>query len=466
MHSTRPFLTAALLLGVGCSGQSATDRASGPVTPAASSAGGAVATAGARNTMQQVTPPSASGGSSADQPGPSGSGGGSSADLDAGAGTGGAAGGAVGGAGAGTGGAVGGAGAGTGGAAGGAAGGAPSVDTGANPGAIQNCTATGAQWCTGLTGGSLLEYASSIARDPQGNLVILGRTLGSIAGTSHGSFDTFVAKYTADGRLLWVKQFGEAWREIPGSIAADGSGNIVFGYRGDLNVDGYLTAGFVMKLSPNGDPLWTRQLGTDVAGGVATDADGNVVVGGDQDGAILAKFSPSGDLLWTKPKLSGDVAVDAAGNIFVSGGNDNTGFVAKVSPSGALLWNKSALATAANAVDANGNVFCLGKSVVQRYSSAGTLVWEAPVDPHLFDVNDIALDANGNVFIIGMANDFTSPGYDGYVAKYGVNGEPLGGSALGMRGGFENLSLLATGNGQLFIAGPLLQGAFIAHMSM
>ena len=60
--------------------------------------------------------------------------------------------------------------------------GASSSDTGANPGAVTACTATEAQWCAGLSGGSLLEYASSIARDPQGNLVILGRTEGSIAG--------------------------------------------------------------------------------------------------------------------------------------------------------------------------------------------------------------------------------------------------------------------------------------------
>jgi hypothetical protein len=438
-RSTRFVWAVAWLLGAGCGGQSSADRARMPDTAPLPSAGAADAAAGASDATRPVTAPSAGGGSAGAPPSQSGSGGGLTSDTDARGGS----------------------------DANAQAGGKPSPDTGALPGVVRDCTASAAEWCASLDGDSLLDYISSIAQDPQGHLVVLGRTQGSIALTSHGALDVFVAKYTVDGQLLWVKQHGAAQREIPSSIAVDASGNIVFGYRGDLDLDGAVTGAFVTKLTSSGDPVWTRQFGSEADGGVATDADGNVLfVGSSGSEQALAKFSPSGDLLWSKPQLGGDLAVDAAGAIIVSPQTGNTSSVAKLSPSGDLLWKDDTFSAAAYAVDPSGNVFCLGESLVRRYSSTGTVVWDAPVDSHLFDVNDIALDGSGNVFIIGMSNEFHGNGYDGYVAKYSADGKALGGKALGVSGGFEGFPMVAAGNGQLFIAGPLLSGVFVAHMSI
>jgi len=100
-------------------------------------------------------------------------------------------------------------------------------------------------------------------------------------------------------------------------------------------------------------------------------------------------------------------------------------------------------------VDADSNVFAVGKLAVRRYSKTGALVWEAALDQNLFDVNDIAVDAHGHVFVIGMANDFGKPYYRAYVAKYSQDGAPLGGQELGVAGGFQGFLTVAVGDSQL-----------------
>jgi len=52
------------------------------------------------------------------------------------------------------------------------------------------------------------------------------------------------------------------------------------------------------------------------------------------------------------------------------------------------------------------------------------------------------------------------------VAKYSPDGKFVAGQALGVSASFEGFPPVAAGNGQLYIAGPLQSGVFIAHMSM
>ena len=337
-----------------------------------------------------------------------------------------------------------------------------------NPGVASACSATGADWCAVLSGGSLLEYTSAIARDPQGNLLILGRTQGGLVGSGRGGFDVFIAKYTSNGQLLWVRQYGSELSEIPGGLAVDSHGDILYGYRQTLS-DDVTIAGFLAKLSSTGDPLWTRQLGTDIPG-VAVDDDGNVFfAASNYADPLLAKYSPSGEMLWSKPNFSGDITVNAAGGAVVTiarPGQDST--VGMISADGDLLWSdaNAPFQASAYAVDASSNVFAVGTAAVRRYSDTGALVWEAALDHNLFDVNDIAVDARGHVFVIGMANDFGKPYFRAYVAKYSQDGAPQGGQELGVEGDFEGFLTVAVDDSQLFITGPYRSGVFIAHMSL
>ncbi len=143
------------------------------------------------------------------------------------------------------------------------------------------------------------------------------------------------------GELLWVR----ASSAQPGpnavqlAVGSDPSGNGVavgwfsgtvdFG-TGPISTTSTLdTDGFIVKRDSQGNPLWTKRLGTDAAdavNGVVIDSQGNIIVTG--------HFTTSSD---------GVTGVDFGGTTLTSvpgGANVPDIFVAKYSPSGSLLWVK------------------------------------------------------------------------------------------------------------------------------
>jgi streptogramin lyase len=98
---------------------------------------------------------------------------------------------------------------------------------------------------------------------------------------------SFVAKYSADGALLWVRQFGRAGTEVQG-LAVDALGNVVVagrfegtvdfdprkGAAFDLTADGATADVFVLKLDSAGTFVFANKAGTsktDVVRGVGVD---------------------------------------------------------------------------------------------------------------------------------------------------------------------------------------------------
>jgi len=92
---------------------------------------------------------------------------------------------------------------------------------------------------------------------------------------------------------------------------------------------------FVVKLAPNGDPIWTMQFGTaeqDWGRAVAVDADNNVFVTGATSGGLngqsynggidifVAKLSPQGNEIWTR--LLGGRRQDQGAHCYFSSNND------------------------------------------------------------------------------------------------------------------------------------------------
>ncbi|MDX1420944.1 MAG: hypothetical protein R3181_13345, partial [Rubricoccaceae bacterium] len=87
--------------------------------------------------------------------------------------------------------------------------------------------------------------------------------------TSAGSDDAFVAKYAADGTLLWVRQGGGGEGDNAWNVATDLEGNAyaVGSFRGvglwgglPLQSRG-LSDLFAVKYDPNGTPQWVQQVG-------------------------------------------------------------------------------------------------------------------------------------------------------------------------------------------------------------
>jgi hypothetical protein len=155
--------------------------------------------------------------------------------------------------------------------------------------------------------------------DSQGNTYVVGGTFGDLAGVPNaGSRDVFVSKFDSSGASLWTRQFGTSGNDIPyGGVKIDSSGNFY--------VSGYTTGSieaFLLKYDASGNELWIRQFSGDIRD-MAIDYAGNIFLTG---GIGLVEYSPSGDLLWTyDPNPIGvnfspeAVTLDNTGNLYLAG---------------------------------------------------------------------------------------------------------------------------------------------------
>lgn len=146
-------------------------------------------------------------------------------------------------------------------------------------------------------------YGEAVAVDAQGNVLV---ALAYYAATDLGdgmpvvpvgNSDMVVLKYDKAGNLTWKKTFPVAGEQYLRAIAVDAAGNIAIGGESDAAVDygtGMQPKGsFVIKLSPEGVPQWTR-VGTAVGSGpfptfgyLDFDSKGNVFAGGSAAGIDL-----------------------------------------------------------------------------------------------------------------------------------------------------------------------------------
>jgi fibronectin type 3 domain-containing protein len=200
----------------------------------------------------------------------------------------------------------------------------------------------------------------SLAADGSGNVIAAGEfstttTVGSTTLTPVGSYDIYVAKFSATGAALWARSGGGTGSDVNPSVAVDGGGNVfVTGeFVGTASVAGrtLISAGgkdiFLAKYGANGSPLWAEGFGgpdDEAAAGLAADGSGNVILAGtfqssaDFGGAqalvssgykdiVLAKYGSAGNYVWAHSygnnffsEASAGVAVDrASGNVTVVG---------------------------------------------------------------------------------------------------------------------------------------------------
>ncbi|MDA0350437.1 MAG: SBBP repeat-containing protein [Verrucomicrobia bacterium] len=240
--------------------------------------------------------------------------------------------------------------------------------------------------------------------------------------------DIFVAKYAANGDLAWVKQAkGSAWGN---AIGLDGSGNIyLFGHYGsqttfntgqpeEIVLPSTGQNVFLAKFDPDGKCLWARQDGgtnNEYGNGLAVDAAGNCYVTG-RNGSNPATFGAGEPNETVLPGLGGNNGEDI--------------FIAKYDTNGLLQWAKNAGGPNGNngagiGVDASGNCYVTGRfsgpttfgpgeagetileggdeAFVAKYGPNGNLVWvrsgqgQAARD----EGTAIAVDSDGNSYTTG-----------------------------------------------------------------
>jgi len=143
-------------------------------------------------------------------------------------------------------------------------------------------------------GGDRYTWGNAAATDSAGNVLIGGAFAGSaLFGDtevkSAGDLDIFIAKYDAEGNLLWARTAGGSSRDMAYAVSTDAADNVLVAGKfrdaaafGETQLDAVDdTDAFVAKYSPDGNLIWAVSLGSrddDAAHGLATDGDGNALL--------------------------------------------------------------------------------------------------------------------------------------------------------------------------------------------
>jgi hypothetical protein len=324
-----------------------------------------------------------------------------------------------------------------------------------------NAAGSALVYSTYLGGSGFEDGASSIAVDAAGNAYVTGDTGSTDFPTAHpmqptyggGDYDAYVAKLNAAGSaLIYSTYLGGGATDVGNGIAVDAAGNAyVTGYTYSTDFPtahplqsaygGGDADAFVVKLNAAGSALvYSTYLGGssgELGSGIAVDAAGNAYVtgyttsrnfptahplqpanGGDHD-AYVAKLNAAGSALVYSTYLGGsggdggaDIAVDAAGNAYITGSTDSTDFP-----------------TSHPVQPASGGD---GDAFVAKVNAAGSaLVYSTYLGGSGGDVGaDIAVDAAGNAYVTGWttSTDFPTANalrpasggdYDAFIAKIG-----------------------------------------------
>jgi hypothetical protein len=325
------------------------------------------------------------------------------------------------------------------------------------------------------------DFGTSVHADGDGGVLVGGETFGTLPDQNNagprGTTDAFVQKLDANGDVLWTHQFGSDTYETTKSLSTDANGNaFVAGYTSGTLPDaeglGFDDA-FVRKLDPNGNVLWTRQLGSDnndYAFSVATDGDGSVFVAGitagslpgqvalGQSDATLQKLDADGELVWSRQfgtsaeDYAYSVATDGAGRAFTSGitygalpGQSQFGeadaFVRGFDGDGNATWTRQ-FGTALNdspsqiAADRAGNLIVggftdalfptatgEGRALARKLDPDGEEVWTIQFGSWEDEVAAACFDDDGNVLLagwtVGLEGQPSSGPQDAFVKKLG-----------------------------------------------
>jgi hypothetical protein len=286
-----------------------------------------------------------------------------------------------------------------------------------------NGNAQSPNWVWAKSNGSTAEdNGQGIATDATGNVFVTGYfnspiTFGSSTLTNVGGQDVFIAKYDANGNVLWAHSGGGSGIEYSYGIATDATGNvfitgifnsptIIFGSTtlingGDMDM-------FLVKYDGSGSLIWARNIGgvgAEFGNGVSTDALGNVFVTGNFSSATItfgsttlinsgsggdtyvAKYDTFGNVIWAESASgsgndnSNSISSDAIGNTYITGWFQST----------TIVFGSTTL------TNVGGNDIFIAK-----YDTLGNVLWARSSGGASTDNgNSISTDTLGNVFVTG-----------------------------------------------------------------
>jgi hypothetical protein len=322
----------------------------------------------------------------------------------------------------------------------------------------------------GKIGGTGFDTASHVITDLYGDVIVDGRFSGTsdfdISSavsnfSSTGSTNAFIAKYSQNGSLKWVKSFSSntPLEDAPyiNSSATDSSGNIyVTGhFSGSADFDPsptgtkILTSNgdadiFIAKYDRNGIFVWAGNVGGaeyDRGFGISVDSQDRVYVTGSFsttadfditsgvynltseyiDSTFIIKMDKDGQIIWGKATqgmgsdVGTSVAVDSNFNVFVSGNNMGTNDF-DPSPTGIFELTSTFSGQAyLLKLDSDGNFV----------NAAVTIAPPSTTQSNLARTQRVKVDSNNNVIITGTfygTADFNFGTADNSMTSYGIYG--------------------------------------------
>ena len=363
---------------------------------------------------------------------------------------------------------------------------------------VAKLTGSGSLLWSTYFGGSDLDYSNDISLASDGSCYVMGTTLSSdfptqnaYNSTLNGNLDTFLAKFSINGSLLWSTYLGGSSRDEGQSIAVASDGSCyVTGYTNssdfptksayDSTYNGWYIDAFVAKFSTNGALLWSTFLGGNAnewGSSIAVTSDGSCYVtgftassdfptldaydpspNGDWD-VFVTKFSASGSLLWST--FFGGARWDEALGIAVA--NDDSCYITGFAGSSDFPLQNAFNSTYGG----------YGDAFVSKFSSEGFLLWSTYLGGSDGDRGyDIAVTSDGSCYVTGETfstnfptenayNSTLSGGYDAFVSKFNASGSLLWSTFLGGSEGMDNgNSLAVTEDGSCFVIGTTFSDDF------
>ncbi|BBM83802.1 SBBP repeat-containing protein [Candidatus Uabimicrobium amorphum] len=231
------------------------------------------------------------------------------------------------------------------------------------------------------------EFGNTLVVDHQGNIYVTGRSYhswGKPINKHYKAFDTFIAKFTTDGTLLWNTFMGCHDSDVTGGIAIDSMGNTyVTGYSyaswGEPihpHSSFFISEIFVAKIDSSGKREWNTFMGS-------TDYDSGFGIAVGQHGVYVSGFSCK---TWGNP-IRPHVGQGDEGECDI--------FVAKLDLNGVRQWNT--FLGSKNHDDRSYSISVAKDSLFVSGSSWGA--WGDPLEPHKGRRDGVLakLDLKGNM---------------------------------------------------------------------
>ncbi|NWH08244.1 MAG: hypothetical protein HXY22_06300 [Alphaproteobacteria bacterium] len=212
---------------------------------------------------------------------------------------------------------------------------------------LQKYDSTGKLLWSDLVGASGSASDVSIAVTSDGGVVLAGQIDGDISSSAiGGKGDSFVVKYNADGSEAFTRQIAPSTEDGATSVAVGADGSIYVGGYTKGKLSGVSATGggadaYVTKLSADGELVYNRQFGgtgDERVQSLAVDENGDLVVASLEDGeAVLRKFSSAdstSSAIWEKSLGEitggsiGQVVTASGGRIYVAGSTANASLTA------------------------------------------------------------------------------------------------------------------------------------------